>query len=119
MAWKRYRLIQDEDVIDEVFMHHYERGLGFSTKGHFVSGVVAFTLAVSLITNVIFIILHFRHGPHENSSTIFGRVPLGLCITQIANNYQQALSAIKRLHGTMTVTLRVTTEPYGTKLGTL
>ena len=56
-------------------MHHYERCLGFSTRGHVVSGVVAFTLAVSLITNIIFIMLHFRHGPHEGSSTTFVRVP--------------------------------------------
>ena len=63
MAWKNDGLIQDEDVIDEVYTHHYERGLGFSTRGHVVSGVVAFTLTVSLITNVIFIMLHFRHGP--------------------------------------------------------
>ena len=69
MACKNYRLIQDEDVIDKVSMHHYERGLRFSTRGHVVSGVVAFTLAVSLITNVIFIMLHFRHGPHKVSST--------------------------------------------------
>ena len=85
MAWKKYRLIQDEDVNDEVSMHRYERGLGLSTRGQIVVGVVAFTLAVSLITNVIFIILHFRYGPHEVSSTAFGRVPPGLCIIQIAN----------------------------------
>lgn len=80
MAWKDYRLIQDEDVIDEVSIHHYERGLGFSTKGQFISGVVAFTLAVSLIMNVVFMILHVREGPHGVSSTHFGRVPAGLDI---------------------------------------
>ena len=119
MAWKKYRLIQDGDVIDEVSMHHYERALGFDTRSQFVSVGVAFTLAVSLITNVVFIVLHFRYGPDAVSSTAFGRVPLGSCIIQIANNQQPALSAIKRLHGTTTATLPVIIEPYGIKLGTL
>lgn len=75
MASKEYSLIQEEDAIDEVSTHHDDKYLGFKKRRQLGSGIVSITLALSLATNVILIILHFLREPHGISlnKTAFGK----------------------------------------------
>lgn len=80
MASKEYRLIQQENYIEEVFTHRHDKILGFGNRRQLISGIVSITLALSLAANSFFIILCILHTPHEVSlnRTAFGKFPLEL-----------------------------------------
>lgn len=88
MTSKEYRLIDDEDTINEVFTPHHDETLGFGKKYQFFNSIVSFTLALSLTVNALLILLHFLYKPQDISSTrtAFGTVAPDTCIIQLIND---------------------------------
>ena len=88
MTSKEYRLIGDEDNINEVYTLLHDENVGFGNKNRFFNGFVFITLALSLAANALFTTFSFSHRPHEISSnrTAFGRVVLDTRIVQLINH---------------------------------
>lgn len=82
MASKEYSLIREEEAIDEVSTQHHNNHLRFGERRQFGSGTVSLTLAISLATNIVLVVLQLLHGRHEVSST---RTAFGKCIFSYAS----------------------------------